>query len=92
MASGIVKWWSRKKGYGFLRVAGFSDDVFVHWQGLVGEGYRNLTEGERVRCRVIDRGKGPLAVDVERVPTWLDGRRWLETAVRDIALGRFMDL
>ena len=45
---GTVKWWSHAKGYGFLTCDAVPDDVFVHHSGLIGAGYKNLTEGERV--------------------------------------------
>lgn len=44
---------------------GIDQDVFVHWRGLLGDGYRNLVDDQRVTCRVIRNGsKGLLALDV----------------------------
>ena len=67
--TGIVKWFSKRKGYGFIeRESG--GDVFVHFSAIAGDGFRNLDEGERVEFGVEEGEKGPAAVDVRRV---LDG-------------------
>jgi CspA family cold shock protein len=64
--TGTVKWFSRQKGYGFIqRDAG--GDVFVHYSSIVGDGFRNLAEGERVEFEILERDKGPAAVDVRKV-------------------------
>ena len=62
--TGTVKWFSRRKGYGFIQPDGAEEDVFVHHSAIVGEGFRNLSEGERVRFPVEDTPKGPQAVNV----------------------------
>ncbi len=60
---GTVKWFNGSKGYGFIeRDAG--GDVFVHFNAIVGEGYRNLEEGQRVEFDVVQGQKGPQAQDV----------------------------
>lgn len=68
--SGTVKWFSRKRGYGYIIPddPAISDglDVFVHWQGIAGEGYRNLYEGDQVTFTLHDFGKGPQARNVAR--------------------------
>jgi CspA family cold shock protein len=61
--TGTVKWFSRRKGYGFIEREG-SDDVFVHFSAIRGEGYKNLFEGQRVEFTVEDDPRGPQAVDV----------------------------
>jgi CspA family cold shock protein len=64
--TGTVKWFNGQKGYGFIaRDAG--DDVFVHYSAINGEGFRDLTEGERVEFSVEQGPKGPSAVNVQRV-------------------------
>ena len=64
--SGTVKWFSRTKGYGFItRPDG--PDVFVHYTGIVGEGFRNLSEGQAVEFSVQAGQKGLQAVDVRPV-------------------------
>jgi CspA family cold shock protein len=62
--TGTVKWFSRRKGYGFIQPDGAEDDVFVHYTAIVGEGFRNLDEGERVQFSIEDTPKGPQAVNV----------------------------
>ena len=63
--AGSVKWFNGQKGYGFIaRDAG--DDVFVHYSAINGEGFRDLTEGERVEFSVEQGPKGPSAVNVQR--------------------------
>jgi CspA family cold shock protein len=61
MTSAIVKWFNAKKGYGFLVVDGIDQDVFVHYSVIEGEGFRTLSQGERVDVDVGDDGKGPRA-------------------------------
>lgn len=63
---GIVKWFNSTKGYGFIeRDSG--GDVFVHYSSIVGEGYKNLDEGQRVEFSVVQGQKGPQAQDVEAI-------------------------
>ena len=60
---GTVKWFNGSKGYGFIeRDAG--GDVFVHYNAIVGEGYKNLDEGQRVEFEVVQGQKGLQAQDV----------------------------
>jgi CspA family cold shock protein len=61
---GTVQWFSRVKGYGFIRPDEQEEDVFVHYSAIRGEGYRNLNEGQRVEFTMEDTPKGPQAVDV----------------------------
>lgn len=68
---GTVKWFSPTKGYGFITPddteATQGQDVFAHHTAIEGEGYRNLTEGERVSFDLVDVGKGPQARNVKRL-------------------------
>ena len=60
---GTVKWFNGSKGYGFIqREEG--EDVFVHFNAIVGDGYRNLEEGQRVEFSVTQGQKGLQAEDV----------------------------
>ena len=61
---GTVRWFSRVKGYGFIKPDDSEKDVFVHYSGVVGDGYRNLDEGQRVEFIIEDTAKGPQAVQV----------------------------
>jgi CspA family cold shock protein len=63
--SGVVKWFSRLKGYGFINPDDGSQEVFVHYSAIDGDGYKNLHEGEQVEFELIDRGKGPQAQNVK---------------------------
>lgn len=60
---GTVKWFNGSKGFGFIERAD-GDDVFVHYNAIVGDGYRNLEEGQRVEFTVVQGQKGPQAQDV----------------------------
>ncbi len=59
--NGVVKWFNRLKGYGFILPEEGGAEVFVHYTAIEGDGYRNLYEGDHVEYIEIDRGKGPLA-------------------------------
>ncbi|MBL7065764.1 MAG: cold-shock protein [Anaerolineae bacterium] len=61
---GTVQWFSRVKGYGFVRPDEQEEDVFVHYSAIQGDGYRNLSQGQRVEFTVEDSPKGPQAVNV----------------------------
>ena len=60
---GIVKWFNGTKGYGFIERE-TSDDVFVHYSAILGDGFRNLDEGQRVEFVVTQGAKGPQATEV----------------------------
>ncbi len=63
MAIGTVKWFSNEKGYGFIaREEG--EDVFVHFSAINMEGYKSLTEGQRVEFDVVQGSKGLQAANV----------------------------
>ena len=60
---GTVKWFNGSKGYGFIERAE-GEDVFVHFNAIVGDGYRNLEEGQRVEFTVTRGEKGLQAENV----------------------------
>jgi CspA family cold shock protein len=64
MAEGTVKWFSEKKGYGFIKQDD-GEDLFVHYTGIKGMGFRSLAEGQRVRFEIESSSKGSKAKDVE---------------------------
>lgn len=66
MASGKVKWFDNKRGFGFI-VQDQGKDVFVHHSQIQGTGYKTLQEGEMVHYDLVDSDKGPKAEKVERV-------------------------
>jgi len=61
---GTVKWFSRMKGWGFIEPDNGDRDVFVHYENIVGEGFRNLEKGERVKFQMMQTPKGPKALAV----------------------------
>jgi CspA family cold shock protein len=64
--TGTVKWFNNTKGFGFIERESGSD-VFVHFNAIVGDGYKTLDEGDRVEFTVVDSEKGPQAQEVSRL-------------------------
>jgi CspA family cold shock protein len=58
VAEGTVKWFSNEKGFGFIERGNGEADVFVHFSAIDGEGYKSLTEGQRVSFEVVQGDKG----------------------------------
>lgn len=61
---GTVKWFNSTKGFGFISQEG-GEDVFVHFQSIVGEGYKTLNENQKVEFTVNQGPKGLQAADVK---------------------------
>lgn len=62
---GKVKWFDSKKGFGFIEREDGNGDIFVHFSDIIGEGYRTLHEGERVKFEISQTPKGDKAIKVE---------------------------
>ncbi len=68
MVTGRVKWFNEQKGYGFIERDG-ERDLFVHYSGIKGDGFRNLREGDTVEFDIEEGEKGPKAVNVNVSPS-----------------------
>ncbi|MDR2734963.1 MAG: cold-shock protein [Spirochaetota bacterium] len=66
MSKGTVKWFNEKKGFGFICDES-NKDVFVHYTKILGDGFKNLREGEPVEYDIEQGPKGPTAVNVRRL-------------------------
>ena len=65
MPTGTVKWFSDQKGFGFITPDEGTKDLFVHQSGIVGDGYKSLSEGAKVSYDSESEDKGPRAVNVQ---------------------------
>ena len=65
--TGTVKWFNDTKGYGFIEQEG-GPDVFVHFSAIQGDGFKSLSDGQKVEFTVATGQKGPQAENV--VPQW----------------------
>lgn len=65
--SGTVKWFNNAKGFGFITQEESSDDVFVHFRSIQGDGYRTLNEGQAVEFSLVQGPKGLQAEDVQKI-------------------------
>ncbi|AGQ93156.1 transcription antiterminator/RNA stability regulator CspE [Vibrio parahaemolyticus] len=62
--TGSVKWFNETKGFGFLSQDNGGQDVFVHFNAIVSDGFKTLTEGQKVSFNVEQGKKGPQATEV----------------------------
>ncbi|NPV29154.1 MAG: cold shock domain-containing protein [Firmicutes bacterium] len=63
---GRVKWFNQEKGYGFIECDG-GGDVFVHYSAIQEEGFKTLTEGQRVEFEIVQGARGPQAARVVKL-------------------------
>ncbi|MET3575190.1 cold-shock protein [Bhargavaea ullalensis] len=66
MYQGKVKWFNNDKGYGFIEMSD-GEDVFVHYTGIMGDGFKTLDEGQTVSFEVIEGNRGPQAANVVKL-------------------------
>lgn len=64
MATGIVKWFSNAKGYGFIAPEKGGDDIFAHFSAITMEGYKTLKKGQKVEFQCTEGPKGLHAVEI----------------------------
>ena len=63
---GTVKWFNNQKGYGFISDSE-GNDVFVHYSGLVMDGFKSLEEGQAVEFDVVEGNRGEQAANVVKL-------------------------
>ena len=66
MTTGTVKWFNNQKGYGFISDEA-GNDIFVHYTGLLMDGFKSLDEGADVEFEIVNGEKGPQAVNVTKL-------------------------
>jgi CspA family cold shock protein len=66
MPQGTVKWFNNKRGWGFI-VKEDGEDIFVHYSAIKGDGFKSITEGQRVQFDIEESANGPAAANVEEL-------------------------
>ncbi len=66
MAEGIIKWFSDKKGYGFIEREN-GKDLFLHYTAITMEGFKTLAQGDRVSFDIEESDRGPEAKNVVKI-------------------------
>ena len=67
MGTGTVKWFSDDKGFGFITPVEGGRELFVHFSGIDGDGYKSLAEDAKVSFEEENGDKGPKAVNVTKI-------------------------
>ena len=65
MNKGTVKWFNSTKGFGFITNEADGSEVFVHFSGIVSDGFKTLEEGQAVSFDIEEGAKGPQAINVK---------------------------
>ena len=65
--TGTVKWFNDEKGYGFITPDDGDRDLFVHYTGIDGQGFKSLAENSKVEYEEETGDKGPKAVNVRAI-------------------------
>ena len=61
--TGTVKWFNDSKGFGFIEQEN-GPDVFAHFSAIQGDGFKSLSEGQKVEFKIVDGQKGPQAENI----------------------------
>ena len=64
--TGTVKWFNNAKGFGFITMPDRSEDIFVHFRAIEGDGFKSLAEGEEVEFELVEGPKGLQAESVKK--------------------------
>lgn len=64
MSNGTVKWFNATKGYGFITNDDNGEEIFVHFSGIVSDGYKSLEDGQKVTFDTTEGNRGLQAVNV----------------------------
>ena len=67
LVNGVVKWFSDSKGFGFIERSDNEGDIFVHFSAIVADGFKSLSEGDKVEFNVAEGEKGPTAMNVVKL-------------------------
>lgn len=67
MATGTVKWFNETKGFGFITPDDGGKDLFAHFSGIVGDGFKTLNEGQAVSYTATQGEKGPQASEIQSI-------------------------